>query len=151
MSKLTDIRSTPQELFDQLNTLHGPFTLDVAADADNHKCDFWYGPGSPLGIEDALSVDWPCSDVIWMNPPYSRGTQRKFVEKAIECARRGGKVIGLLPADTSTRLFHDLIWQRYHVDFLPKRVKFNGMKESAKFGSMVVTFELCRRREGIAA
>lgn len=137
--KKSDIQSTPQPLFDELNLVYD-FTLDVCADRSNHKCDRYYGPGGEE--EDALSVDWPTEGNLWMNPPYSRGNQQKFVEKAIQTAERGGRVIALLPADTSTRLFHRSIWQRYHVVFLPKRIKFNGAKNSAKFGSMIVDFSL---------
>jgi phage N-6-adenine-methyltransferase len=139
MSKESDVQSTPQWLFDELNQRYH-FTLDAAADAANHKCPRWYGPGGLA--EDALSVEWGAEERIWLNPPYSRGNQRRFVEKAIDHAMRGGLTIALLPADTSTQLFHSLLWKRYHCDFLPKRIRFNGVKNGAKFGSMVVTFSL---------
>lgn len=134
----TDIRSTPQELFDRYNELWH-FTLDVAANRENRKCNRWYGPGGE--VEDALSVDWPTGDFIWMNPPYSRGLQRQFVEKAINCARRGGFVIGLLPADTSTKLFHELLYRYFPIVFLKGRSKFNDSAQGAKFGSMIVRFD----------
>lgn len=132
----TDVRSTPQALFDELNRVH-LFTLDAAANADNRKCPRYYGPGGEA--ENALAIAWPVRDRIWMNPPYSRGLQRKFVEKAIETEERGGYVVALLPADTSTRLYHQLIKERRH-EFLPRRIKFNGSATGAKFGSMVVIF-----------
>jgi phage N-6-adenine-methyltransferase len=135
--KETDVRSTPQALFDELDN-QWEFILDAAADETNHKCPRWYGPGGE--VEDALSVAWPIDGPIWLNPPYSRGLQRKFVEKAIECSQSGGCVVALLPADTSTRLFHELIYGKYEVTFLKGRLKFNGMKQAAKFGSMLVVF-----------
>ncbi len=133
--KSSDIQSTPQELFDALNARYH-FILDAAANGDNHKVDRYFGPGGEC--EDCLTVDWPTGGWIWLNPPYSRGNQRKFVEKAIEASRRGSSILALLPADTSTQLFHQLIWGTYKVEFLTKRVKFNGVKAGAKFGSMLV-------------
>lgn len=150
--KPSDEQSTPQALFDKFNGIH-KFTLDSCANALNHKCDLWYGPQSPLGIEDALAINWPTlNERLWMNPPYSRGLQREFVEKAIECAYRGGYVIGLLPADTSTRLFHELIWGKWPIEFIKGRQRFErpdkpGRRESAKFGSMIVEFIGASRRE----
>lgn len=137
-----DNQSTPQVLFDELNLKYG-FILDVCADTHNHKCPHWFGPGG--SAEDALTVDWPRAGWLWMNPPYSRGNQRRFVEKAIREANKGAKTLAILPADTSTQLFHNLIWDRYHVDFLSKRLKFNGAPSAAKFGSMLVEFDLTGR------
>lgn len=136
---VSDNQSTPQDLFDEFNERY-QFMLDVCADESNTKCPTWYGPGGL--VEDALSVRWPTEAPLWMNPPYSRGNQIKFVRKAIETAERGGLVVGLLPADTSTQLFHRLIWKRYPVLFLPRRIRFNGAKSAAKFGSMIVEFNL---------
>lgn len=130
---------TPQELFDALNTRYS-FSIDGAANRTNHRLLRWYGPGGER--EDSLSEPWPSDERIWCNPPYSRGKQRKFVLHAIDHAYRGGLSVLLLPADTSTRLFHELIWKRYPVEFLPRRVKFVGAPSAAKFGSMVVEFNL---------
>lgn len=130
---------TPQDLWLPLNDKY-QFSLDAAADQTNHKTAKWYGPGGER--EDALSRSWPFDENIWCNPPYARGKQRKFVEKAIECAWAGGQTVMLLPADTSTRLFHELIWQRYFINFLPKRIRFSGAPHPAKFGSMLVEFSL---------
>jgi phage N-6-adenine-methyltransferase len=130
---------TPQELFDEVHNRYR-FTLDGAADSHNHKLSRWFGPG---GIrEDSLSDPWPPEERIWCNPPYSRGKQRKFVLQARDHATNGGLSVLLLPADTSTRLFHELIWRRYHVEFLPKRLRFVGASSAAKFGSMLVEFNL---------
>jgi phage N-6-adenine-methyltransferase len=134
-----DCWATPPELFDRLNRLYGPFILDVCANATNHKCKRWYGPGGEH--EDALTVEWPTTGWLWMNPPYSRGNQRKFVEKAIEESKRGCKTLALLPANTSTWLFHELIYRRFDVEFLPTRVKFVGAPSSPKFANMLVRFE----------
>ena len=129
-----DNQSTPQEFWEGLNARYH-FILDAAADSSNHKCDRWFGPGAEH--EDALSVDWPTDGWIWCNPPYSRGNQKRFLTKAEETAQRGGRVLMLLPADTSTKLFHRC-WDSWSVTFIKGRLKFNGAKSPAKFGSMLV-------------
>lgn len=142
-----DQQSTPQWLFDDLaSRFH--FRLDAAADHTNFKCPDYYGPGGI--VDDALSVDWPTDRAIWLNPPYSRGNQRRFVEKAIQTAERGGRVIALLPADTGTKLFHELIWKRFVVEFIPGRLKFNGVKGSPRFASMVVDFDLTQQAKVVS-
>jgi phage N-6-adenine-methyltransferase len=140
--------ATPPEVFDPLHLEFG-FTLDVAARADNAKCDFFYGPGSPLA-EDALSLDWPTTDRIWCNPPYSRGLQPQFIARcARQGQRRGGLSVMLLPARTDTQTFHANIWDRERhkprpwvreVRFLKGRVRFVGAPASAPFPSMIVVF-----------
>ena len=129
-----DNQSTPQAFFDDLNSRYH-FILDAAANGENHKCPRWYGPGGEA--EDALAVEWPTDGWIWCNPPYSRGMQWKFLNKAEECSRRGGMVMMLLPADTSTKLFHHC-YDFYRITFIKGRLKFNGVKSPAKFGSMLV-------------
>lgn len=134
-----DNQSTPQAFYDKLHRIY-QFTLDAAADHNNRKCPIWFGPGGVR--DDALSDGiWPTSERIFLNPPYSRGMQLAFVNKSIECASAGGFVVALLPADTSTRLFHNILWGRYPVEFVRGRLKFNGVASPAKFGSMLVTFK----------
>lgn len=143
---MNDNWETPQNLFDELEEEFG-FVVDLAADRSNWKCPIFFGPGSDFG-EDSLVADWGQHLKLgagWLNPPYSRGQQRAFVEKTIrELARLGrGTVVMLLPADTSTRLFHDLIQPLGEVRFLPGRVRFElgGIADGpARFASMVVVF-----------
>lgn len=135
-----DNQSTPQAFFEECNRRFGPFGLDAAADADNTKCPRWFGPGGEC--PDALTTDWPTDIRIWLNPPYSRGMQRRFVAKCVECANRGGYVLALLPSDTSTKLFHYIYGLRFPIHFIKGRLKFNGVGSPAKFGSMLVEFTL---------
>ena len=137
---------TPDGLFDRLNTRYH-FYLDAAADATNHKCANWFGPD---GIaEDALSQDWVPylkQGNIWLNPPYSRGLQVRFIQKALQtrlevdirsCPNR---IVCLLPARTDTKLFHDIIQPYASVEFIKGRLKFKGAKAGAPFPSMIVVF-----------
>lgn len=133
----SDDQSTPQEFWEKLNDRYH-FILDAAANQHNHKCDRYYGDGGEC--PDALAVEWPTDGWIWCNPPYSRGNQLRFVEKAAETAKRGGAVVMLLPADTGTKLFHDHILGRHDVTFVRGRLRFNGVKGSPRFASMLVEF-----------
>lgn len=155
-SSATDEWETPQAFFDTLDLEFG-FWLDAAASAENHKCETWLGPTHDHpGFRDGLAVSWADSmkwaDVrnraVWVNPPYSRGLQGKFIAKAAEERRKGCTVVMLLPARTDTKAFHAHIydaskWQPregIEIRFIPGRLKFGGAANSAPFPSMVVVF-----------
>ena len=141
---------TPDELYHDYNQRFN-FVLDAAADGNNHKCDVWFGPDSPVNVVDALTADW--SDYlkkgnVWLNPPYSRGLQKRFVEKVVNERSKQpvhthgwGHVVCLLPARTDTKLFHEII-KPYasSIEFLKGRLKFKGGKSCAPFPSMIVVF-----------
>jgi phage N-6-adenine-methyltransferase len=114
---------TPDDLFARYDASYH-FTLDAAANERNHKCPRWYGPGGI--VEDALLLEdeWPLDDRIWLNPPYSRGLQTRFVKQAALCGNHGGLVVCLLPARTDTKLFHEVIQPFGKIEFLKGRVKF---------------------------
>lgn len=52
-SSKTDLWETPQDFFDMLDAEFG-FTLDAAADAQNHKCPCYY-----TREQDGLKQPWP--------------------------------------------------------------------------------------------
>lgn len=138
MSKDTDERSTPQDLFDLANQLCGPFTLDACATHENAKCSYYF-----TKEDDGLKAPW--SGRVWCNCPYSRGQQILWVKRAGAAVDTGEAelVCMLLPSDTSTKLFHDYLWDgtwRPGVEgiFLRGRGKFNGVSTPAKFGSLLV-------------
>jgi phage N-6-adenine-methyltransferase len=132
--------STPQWLFDKIDSVYH-FTLDVAANGFNAKCNKWFS-----SEDDGLKQDWS-KDICWMNPPYGREIG-KWVEKARVESIRGAAVVALLPARTDTRWFHDSIapWVNY-IGFIKGRVSFgsygvDGYKETpAPFPSMLVMFD----------
>lgn len=146
----TDNWRTPQALFNALDKeFH--FTLDAAADTSNHKCPYWFGPGSEFA-EDALGENWmvPVGSV-WMNPPYSHCAD--FISKAaIEAHDGHANTVALVPSRTDTQWWHAHVWDReWHrprpgveVRFIKGRVKFElpdvVNKNSAPFPSVVVVF-----------
>jgi len=97
--------STDQRVFDAINK-EFDFSLDAAANKDNHKCK-WY-----LTKEtNAISLDWAelmdrydrsyphkINRAVWINPPYGRGVIKKFMDKCIEQKELGVTSVLLVPA-----------------------------------------------------
>ena len=135
-SSLKDDWGTPQELFDALNRKFA-FELDVAANAENHKCERYYT------IEtDGLNQPWSARN--WMNPPYGREIG-KWCCKADAEAQKGNLTVALLPARTDTGWFHQYC-AKWHRVFLRGRLHFTGGggENSAPFPSMIVYFGIER-------
>ena len=72
-----------------------------------------------------------------MNPPYGRSIG-KWIQKAYNSSKEGAVVVGLLPARTDTKWFHEYIYNKAEIRFIKGRLKFGGCKNSAPFPSMVV-------------
>jgi phage N-6-adenine-methyltransferase len=150
-SSATDEWETPQAFFDALDE-DFDFGLDVAASALNAKCGRYLGLDHVLPtLRNGLFVNWLFvggGRACWMNPPYSRGLQGKFIVKAAAERLRGVTTVALLPARTDTKAFHAHIydaskWQPrdgVEIRFLPGRLKFGGATNSAPFPSMIVVF-----------
>ncbi len=145
-SSATDNWETPQAFFDELDAeFH--FDLDVAATIDNRKCGMYFGPDHLCReYRDGLTAAW--GGRCFMNPPYSRGLQGKFIAKAAQERLRGVLTVALLPARTDTKAFHAHTydaskWQAregVEIRLLPGRLKFGGATNSAPFPSMIVIF-----------
>lgn len=132
MSSAKDNWETPQKFFDKMNDeFH--FQLDVAADDKNHKCATYFTKEL-----SGLEQDWSKylitpGGACWMNPPY--GDQIvAWVKKASES---NCLVVGLLPARTDTRWFHDHVYGKAEIRFIKGRLKFVGAKDGAPFPSMI--------------
>lgn len=131
MTSSTPEWSTPQDLFDKLNSKY-KFTLDPCSTDENAKCEKHFTIG-----ENGLSRDWS-KDVTFMNPPYGRQIYA-WVKKAYETAIEGGAVVCLLPARTDTKWFHEFC-TKGNIEFIKGRLKFGGQKNPAPFPSMIVIF-----------
>lgn len=127
--------STPQDLFNDLN-LEFNFNLDPCATKENAKCKEFY-----TKEDDGLSKDWSGRRV-FMNPPYGR-VIGEWIKKAAE----GGAevVVGLLPARTDTKWFHEYIYGKAEIRFVKGRLKFGDSKNSAPFPSMVAIWKENKR------
>ena len=129
-SSKTDLHSTPQDFFDELNREFG-FEVDVCALPVNAKCEKYYTPE-----QDGLSQTW--EGVCWMNPPYGREIG-KWIEKAYDSSLSGATVVCLVPSRTDTRWWHKHA-MKGEIRFIKGRLKFGGAKNSAPFPSAVVIF-----------
>lgn len=134
-SSATDLWSTPQDFFDELNNEFN-FTLDVCALPENAKCSNFYTPQT-----DGLSQPW--KGRVWCNPPYGREVGQ-WVRRGYSSRKTlvAEVVVMLLPARTDTRWFHDYIYiyGKAEIRFIRGRLKFGGSKNAAPFPSMVVIF-----------
>ena len=133
-TKDTDVRGTPQPFFDYWNKLFC-FQLDVCASHENAKCSTYYSEK-----EDGLSQEW--AKINWCNPPYSGGQIERWLKKGAVEQQKGRTTVFLLPCDTSTGWYHDNIETNPMCSKIPVRgrLKFNGKKSPAPFGSTVVIF-----------
>ena len=129
-SSQTDLWATPQVFFDELHAEFG-FTLDPCALPSNAKCEQFF-----TREIDGLKQNWG-GHIVFMNPPYGREIG-KWVEKAATCG--ADIVVGLLPARTDTKWFHEHIYNKAEVRFVKGRLKFGGAMNSAPFPSMVVVW-----------
>jgi phage N-6-adenine-methyltransferase len=128
MTSITDQWATPQDFFDQQNALHGPFDVDVCADATNAKCAVYFDKDT-----DGLKQTW--AGKCWMNPPYGRDIG-KWMKKAYES---GATVVCLVPSRTDTKWWHDYA-MKGEITFIKGRLKFGSALNSAPFPSAVVVF-----------
>ena len=109
------------------------FTLDPCATHENAKCARYF-----TKEEDGLAQSW-AGERVFMNPPYGREIAR-WIRKAYEAAHEGATVVGLIPARTDTRAWHDFIWDAAEVRFVKGRLKFDGSRTGATFPSAIVVW-----------
>lgn len=133
MSSKSNEWATPKALFAELDAeFH--FTLDPCATAENAKCKKFY-----TQKEDGLAQDW-MGERVFCNPPY-RIAIKHWVKKCAEEAQKPGTlVVMLIPARTDTQYFHQHIYHKAEIRFLPGRLHFNDGSGGAPFPSMVVIF-----------
>lgn len=130
MSSNSDEWGTPKSFFQELNKeFH--FTLDPCATNENHKCEKYF-----TKEQDGLKQNWS-GHIVYCNPPYGKEIS-KWVEKAYNENKKGTFIVMLLPARTDTKWFHNYIYKKHEIRFLKGRLKFNDVKQSAPFPSMLV-------------
>lgn len=152
---------TPDDIYQQLYKLYGPFNLDVAANEINTKCWYFLGPGSPFG-ENALDpgTSWTFAlDSIneplraFCNPPYSRGMVARFIDRAYhESVYSGIQTTLLVPASVDQLWWNSFVWDNsknrpfpdVDVYFFLGRINFlrpdGEPAGSPNFASVAVTF-----------
>lgn len=132
-----DLWETPQYIFDWLDKeFH--FELDAACNSNNCKC--------LIGLTEesnSLTQPWQIyARSIWLNPPYSN--PYPWVKKAYEESLKGCTVVCLLPADISTKWFHEWVIGKAEIRFIQGRISFDsptpGKYLAPKFGSMLAIY-----------
>ena len=121
--------ATEQAFFDQVNREFG-FTVDVAANASNAKCDRFYDIES-----DGLMQDWD-GETVWCNPPYGD----RIKDWMYKAATSEATTVLLVPARTDVKWFHEIVLPRAEVRFIKGRLRFGGSKDPAPFPTMLVIF-----------
>ena len=133
-SSHTDLWSTPQDFFDNLNK-EFDFTLDPCATPQNAKCKKYY-----TIQEDGLLQNWG-GEIVFCNPPYGRHIADWVKKCYTESLKPNTQVVMLIPARTDTSYFHEYIYHRAkEIRFVRGRLKFGESKNAAPFPSMVVIF-----------
>lgn len=139
---------TPPDFFARLDAEFG-FTMDAAVAEGHALRDMLFGLGESNG-EATFAQPWlppyrdaACTErgAVYLNPPYSRGLQARFIRKAWEESKRGITVTCLIPARPDTALWHDVILPRAsEIRFVRGRLRFVGAAAGAPFPSAVVVF-----------
>lgn len=92
---------------------------------------------------DGLRQSWGVGGAVFCNPPYGREIG-KWVQKAYEEAKKGVKIVLLIPARTDTKWFHNYIYGKAEIRFLRGRLKFTdeegNAENNAPFPSMLVIY-----------
>jgi site-specific DNA-methyltransferase (adenine-specific) len=111
--------------------------LDLIKELDEEfHFNFDPNPINPEGLRDVDGLgDW--KERNFCNPPYSN--KEPWIKKAIEEQKKGHLTVMLLPVDTSTRWFHNLILPNAEIRWIRGRLKFSkGIP--APFASMICIF-----------
>ena len=123
------------------SALGGVIELDPCTEPNNPcGADRFFTPPTDGAVES-----WQAS-TIYVNPPYSKARER-WVQRCIEAASTGARVVLLMPSHTDTRLFHRATEMASHVVFIKGRVKFgvlrrNGRQEAASHPSCLICWNL---------
>jgi len=135
MSQRTDERATPQILFDELNNeFH--FEIDLAANHENALLPLYY-------TKENSAFDYFWNTNSFLNPPYSE--LYNWLEYA---SKQRGLIVVILPCDTSTKWFHDFLWDKtkhttrkgIQLRFPKGRFKFGKYTTSPKFATIIAIF-----------
>lgn len=131
---LSDLWETPWRIIKKLDKEFG-FTLDPCCLPHNATAEKYYTPE-----DNGLVQDWS-GEVVYCNPPYSRGNIDKWVKKCYEeSQKQNTTVVALLPVSTSSNWWHNWIVGKAEVRFVERRVRFRGAPYTAPFSSVVVVW-----------
>jgi len=125
--------ATPPEVFDPLHR-EFTFTLDPCATPTSAKCKKFF-----TEADDGLAQSW-AGQRVFMNPPYGKEVY-DWTRKARDESHKGALVVGLLPASTDLKWWHEDVVGQAEVRFIRGRVRFitgGPYRASGFFASVVV-------------
>jgi phage N-6-adenine-methyltransferase len=125
---------TPSTVFAELNGEFN-FTLDPCAEDHTAKCYKYY-----TEEENGLDKDWT-GEVVFCNPPYSRGNIDRWMKKCYEENQKGVIVVALIPVSTSSKWWHEYVWRKAEIRFYKGRIRFQGAKFTAPFSSCLAIYK----------
>lgn len=128
-----DLWGTPPPIYNPLND-EFRFTLDPCCLIQTAKCEKFYTPK-----ENGLIQDWS-NDIVFCNPPYSRGNIDKWTQKCFEESKKGAIVVGLFPVSTSAKWFHKWVWKKADLRFIEGRIRFVDAPYTAPFSSVLAVY-----------
>jgi phage N-6-adenine-methyltransferase len=125
--------ATPPDVFDPLHA-EFDFTLDPCATPETAKCPLFF-----TEEQNGLAQSW-AGHRVFMNPPYGREVYA-WTRKAREEAANGALVVGLLPASTDLKWWHEDVIGHAEVRYIRGRVRFltdGPYRASGFFASVIV-------------
>ncbi len=158
LNEIGDQWQSPENLVYGINSIYGPFTIDLFTDGENSKAPYFY-----TAEDNALTQDWSAKlkeigGVAFGNPPYSRSSYhekqaitgvRHIMSHASAMRDLGGRYVFLLKAATS-----EVWWPENadHICFIRGRIGFDVPKwfipadekqkpSGAMFAGAIVVFD----------
>lgn len=158
LKQIGDQWRTPDRLWWGINSMFGPFVLDLFADESNSKCEAYYS-----AEDNALSQNWSerlagLNGTAYANPPYSRASQhqgqyitgmRQIMAHTLAMREVGGRYVFLIKAATG-----EVWWpeEADHIAFIRGRISFDlpdwyrpaegqPSESSAGFGAAIAVFD----------
>ena len=99
------------------------------------SCSYWRraaaGEVFYTVADDGLALSWWLSSSVFCNPPYGKARE-PWVEKCINAASVGVRVVLLIPAATDTRCFQRAAKSADAVVFVRGRVKFGTLRPNRR-------------------
>ncbi|WP_029568912.1 phage N-6-adenine-methyltransferase [Pantoea ananatis] len=158
LKQIGDQWRSPDRLWWGINSMFGPFVLDLFADESNAKCEAYYS-----AEDNALSQNWSerleeLNGAGYANPPYSRASQhdgqyitgmRQIMAHTLAMREAGGRYVFLIKAATG-----EVWWpeEADHIAFIRGRISFDlpvwyrpeegqPTESSAGFGAAIAVFD----------
>lgn len=134
---------TPPSVFELLDSLLGPFTLDAAASDDWHLCPNYFTEQT-----DGLKSDWG-QHTVFINPPFD--DLATWLAKAAEHQKRTGKTAAVLGlSSTSSRWFHKA-WEDALILIPDRRINYwHPTKKPGSFDRDSAVYAFTGEHQGLA-